>query len=406
MNDARGAASDGGGGMTVSRPAEFPKSPLWLRPVPLLAVVALPSAAATYWLSQGAFLEAWQEPKFFTRGDFAWCLTFVALFSVSIALASSITLFRSRQLIGGDAAPRDVREELPLDILVKLFRVLFWTTIVGYCIWTVVAIRRGVRLGNILALIGRSGDSVNNLKHQLTSVSGLTTVVGVGIGAAIVGSYILFVHKDTSVKRRMWVLICLSAIRALLNSERLALVEIVVPIVIIWVMARLIASQNIRRTRRRLILGPLLAPLVLLSYFAVSEYFRSYAYYSQFEQTSLASYSITRLEGYYIVSYNDGALLEDHYVRAHELPYFTIEAFWRTPIISSVLRYQNLAGVDPTTEEAAIYTQFANPNFNNPGGIMVIELDYGAKIGAIFTVLFGWGIGKIWLSWRRGRAAE
>jgi len=286
-----------------------------------------------------------------------------------------------------------------------VFTVLFRITIAGYIIWTAIAISRGVRLASIFGLIHGNG-AASHLKTQLTSVSGVTTIVEVGIAAATVGSYCLFVSKDRSVRWRLAIIVLIAAIRASLNSERLALIEVVIPIAIVWLGSRVFLGQMTARLRRLLILVPLLAIMSLATYFGLTEYFRSYSYYSRVESTSIVPYTITRLEGYYITSCNNGALIERYYFPRHRVPYFTIEAFWRAPLISTVLPYRHFeGGIDALTEESSIYRTYGNPSFNDVGGLLVPLIDYGRIGGSFFMGGVGVVVGLIYGLWRRGSVA-
>jgi len=272
----------------------------------------------------------------------------------------------------------------------------------GYIVWTAIAVSRGVRLGNVVGLLHGNG-AAGALKAQLTSVSGLTTIVEVGMAAATVGSYCLFVSKDRSVRWRLVVLVVISALRASLNSERLALIEIIIPIGTVWLGSRVFNGQVSRKLGRRLVVVPLVGIMGLATYFGLTEYFRSYSYYSKVEATSLVPYTITRLEGYYITSYNNGALMERYFFPEHRVPYFTIEAFWRAPLINTILPYRDFeGGIDTGHEESAIYHAYGNPSFNDVGGLMVPLIDYGQIVGSLFVAAFGIGIGLIYGLWRRG----
>ena len=372
--------------------------PWWSRPVPVLLAVSVPSALATAFLSPAEFATAWQEPKVFTVGDLEWCLWIVTLMAVCIGLGRSWVGRRD----DAERAAAAIRS-LPVDRLRWVFTVLFRITAIGYIVWLGVALHRGVRLSDFLQVVHRSGNSVFSLKAQLTSVSGVTTIVEVGIAAATVGSYCLFVAKDRSVRRRLIVLVVIVALRAVLNSERQALIEILIPIGMVWLGSKVFGGQVSRRLRRGMLVFPLVALVALLAYFGSTEYFRSYVYYSKTESTSLVPYTVSRFEGYYITSYNDAALLDQYYFPQYRVPYFTIEAFWRAPVVSTLLPYSHFeGGVDSYPETQFIYANYGNPNFNNASGLMVPRLDYGPIGGSIFIAVFATGIGILYGLWRHG----
>jgi oligosaccharide repeat unit polymerase len=372
----------------------------WLRPLPVLALIVIPSALAAFMLSPDVFWQQWKEPKIFSSKDLIWCLWATLVLAGGIVLGKAFVGRRSE----ANGGPREMPEVLSVDRLRSVFRVLYFVTLFGYVVWIGVAYHRGVRVRQIVQALERHGSAVYFLKRQLTSVSGVTTIVEVGVAAGIVGSYLLFVHGDRSVRRSLFILVGIAFVRSILNSERLALIEVVVPIAIVWATASWTSGRMSSRRRWRLTVIPLIAPLLLVVYFGGSEYFRSYAHYSQTQNTGLWQFSVARIEGYYATSYNNGSIIVRYYAPPTRVPYFTVEGVWKSPVMVVALPYSRVAGVDPGTTLKAIYTQVGNPEFNNPGGIMAIRVDWGSFGGTIFILAFGTVLGAIYGAFRRNLA--
>lgn len=380
-------------------PPPIANRPLWwLRPLPVLALIAIPSAFAAYFLSPTIYWQQWKEPKVFSSKDLVWCLWATGAIGLGIVLGKALTGRRGHD--GGDLADmQDVFEPVKLK---RIFKILYFTTLLGYVIWIGVAVHRGVRLHHITDALQRKGPAIYYLKSQLTSVSGVTTIVEVGIAAGIVGSYLLFVHRDRSVRGSMLILVAITFVRSFLNSERLALIEVLVPIALVWATASWASGRMTARRRWRLAALPAILPLVLVMYFGGSEYFRSYSHYSQTENIGLLQFSVARMEGYYATSYNNGSLLTRYYLPHRRLPYFTVEGFWKSPAVALTFPYGKLTGSDPGTAVKAIYTDVGNPEYNNPGGLLAPRVDWGTFGGSLFLLLFGSAFGAIYGAWRRG----
>jgi hypothetical protein len=372
----------------------------WLRPLPVLALIGYSSALAAYFLSPRIYWEQWKEIKVFTSKDLVWSLWAITILSLGIALGNALISRRGET----DVGIKTMGAAMEPATLKRVFKVLYRVTLLGYVIWIGVAVHRGVRLSMIFEALARNGPAIFQLKKQLTSVSGVTTIVEVGIAAGIVGSYLLFVHRDTSVRRSMYILVAITFVRSFLNSERLALIEVLVPIVLVWATASWASGRMTQRQRRRLVVLPVILPLVLLMYFGGSEYFRSYSHYSKTQNVGLWQFSLARMEGYYATSYNNGSLLRRYYLPERRLPYFTVEGFWKFPPVALTVPYSHLTGTNPGTALKSIYTQYGNPEYNNPGGLMAPLVDWGPVGGSILLLLVGGAIGAIYGAWRRGLA--
>jgi len=191
----------------------------------------------------------------------------------------------------------------------------------------------------------------------------------------------------------------LTVARVLMWSERLALVEIIVPMMVILIThagARWRRFGWLRSTVAHG--GPYLAIPVLFALFTVTEYFRSWKSYSHTQTRPLFEFMASRLVTYYFTALNNGAGMlrtsTDDWPTFHLL--YTVNWLYQLPggageAIASVVGVRE----SPT---ALFLNNYADPEFNNMSGIFPIIYDLGTSGGAIYFALFGFIAGLLYRS--------
>jgi hypothetical protein len=193
----------------------------------------------------------------------------------------------------------------------------------------------------------------------------------------------------------------LAVLRAILNSERLALIELVVPTAILLVRVVVLPTKDYLWMRRAGIVAPIVAPLALAVVFGSFEYVRSWHYYVD-DFDSYPQFVVWRLSGYYTTAHNNAAMAIEtgHYP---PLPYFTLEPFWKFPgVESSPFGYQKLTGMDMPETYTAMLENFGNPELNNGGGLFQPMLDWGLPGSLIFWLGYGLLAGRLYQNYLRG----
>ena len=205
-----------------------------------------------------------------------------------------------------------------------------------------------VRAGGIASFFEIWQQEPFRLKGEiLATIPGVTTLMQLAV-AAIPLAVVYGLNRKGSVIRILVVLaIALAAARAVFFSERLALVELLVPLVFLA-----LAPRRVTVSRVTVYAAALLA--VVMTFFAVTELRRTYAYTEDFT----ASRAATRFAGYYLTSVNNGMVVVDEYPAKTPL-YTTGEILWRFPVVGDLrlehlselgtvsLRYGDVFGVDP-----------------------------------------------------------
>ena len=163
--------------------------------------------------------------------------------------------------------------------------------------------------------------------------------------------------------------------RVFLWSERLALLEIFIPIAIIRIATM---------TRHRMLVAmlPLLGVLTLGVFFGLTEYFRSWAHSYSNSGLSFSEFVMTRFLGYYATAINNGALIFTTFDPLY-VPYGTARWFFKFPLFPPPDADTGLFG-----RTQMVFWTLANPEFNNSSGIFAPINDFGVLGGiAILGVL-------------------
>jgi hypothetical protein len=175
--------------------------------------------------------------------------------------------------------------------------------------------------------------------------------------------------------------------RAVFNSERLALIELILPIGIVWF------GTVGTRWRAWLSLAPFLGIFGVIALFAVTEYFRSWTFYRMYYD-DYGDFVLTRVWGYYLTALNNGAGLAELYPATFDGTY-TMGWFYRFPLFPWV------EVAEPTFWDFAFH--YATAEFNNTSGLFAPILDYGPVFGIVVWFCLGLVSGLIYDGYRRGK---
>lgn len=180
-----------------------------------------------------------------------------------------------------------------------------------------------------------------------------------------------------------------SLIRAFLNSERLALIEAAFAISI----APAFFSGRRRVLKQYIPFIAIGGVFVLFSFF---EYFRSWQFYKEHNTGGFGEFALVRFLGYYVTSINNGAGMLEH-VGALGYPALSGAWFYKFPLFS-------LLGVDVNRPSPVSWflQKYADPEFNNPGGMFVLLIDYGVGMGLVAMFVYGIVAGILYRSFAKG----
>ena len=237
------------------------------------------------------------------------------------------------------------------------------------------------------------------LRQVLNHLPGFTSLVALqSLCVALSLSYDrLTGERLPRVYRILMITVVISCVlRAWLWSERLALVELMVPAAV----AKYAAVKNSRNglSSRLLSLAPLVGLTVMFVLFAAGEYFRSWQYYKAYLPYSFLEFSWTQFLGYYATALGNGALFytlnEPNYT-----PLMTALWFYKFPLWSWLSLAVDSAAYNPS-EVLGVYL---NPEFNNLSGVFMPIVDFGVVLGIACWLVLGMLSGALYRSFATGQ---
>ena len=344
-------------------------------------------------------------PKYFDLSCFGLLIAAVAVFLCGCLLGAA------RRGGGGRLPAKDWRLAVPWPQVRLLFRLCFVLTVVGYVIWFGIGLKNGLNPQVILAIIHGAADANYNLRAQyFPTIPGVTTVTQFGLAVVVLGVPLGLATGWRSVRWRCLVLLFLAFVRALLNSERLALIELLVPFVVSFIWLTPMKRRWLRVLTR---FAPVLGAALLYLFFAVSEYFRSWSNYYAAKESDFWSFIGLRLMGYYATALNNGALLwRADGPLSLRLPAQTLSFLWRFPLLKNIfpILFPSLGFVDfpsyiPDQHYSDILLTSANLEFNNPSGIYLPFVDYGVTGGLLYWLLCGLLCGYLYKEFKKRNVA-
>jgi hypothetical protein len=350
--------------------------PWWLGPTALFALVVGGTMLAAASQSDNAF-RLYGTPKFITF----FHVLLAGLVIVAFAVGGRLAAVTGRQ--------PDDRLSVQLPLVERSFWMATALSLFGYAIWLAVGLKNGFTLGTLREFLTTDDPllAVQIRDDIFTSLRGITTCTQFGVAAVPLGM-VLYLHGFQRVLWPLLVLLSLAGARALLFSERLALIELVVPALIVFCRLRLLGRIWPPLFRRGIQLAPVLGITALFLFFGGLEYFRSWRYYqSQFD--SYAEFTVWRITGYYTTAHNNGAMALSTQ-QPYPLPYSTLRSLWSIPGLEDTsFGYQQLTGVDPERRHEAMLERYGTAELNNEGGLFQPALDYG--LAGLFVFWCGCG---------------
>ena len=364
----------------------------WLQPAWLFAlVVGGTMALAIAQTDQNYAL--YNTPKYLNASHGVLAAGAVIVFVLGCQLAL-LTGFASKQT-----------EFTPVPQLKIIALALFALTLFGYVVWLMVGIKNGFSLSIIRdVILGDDAGITDGLKKEIfKTIPGVTTCTQFAASAVLLGAF-LFTKGYKQIAWAVSIIVSITLIRALALSERLALVELVVPIGLILIRY-IVFNRQLPIVVSWLMKGaPFLGVLFLMVFFGTAEYFRSWKFYQK-DFDSVVEFTVWRISGYYTTAHNNSAmaLATEH---TFELPYYTIQSLWEFPGVSnSPIGYKSLTGVDPDEKHLYMLERFGTDELNNYGGLFAPALDFG--ILGFFVFWFGSGFlsGRLYRSFMHGSIA-
>lgn len=238
----------------------------------------------------------------------------------------------------------------------------------------------------------------SNVRGEVHTTPGVTTMTQFGMAyaiayAAVRGSRARPLEGWEHVG--MALMLLLAAVRAVVWSERLAVIEVGV---VCAVAALAYTRVTTQRGWRIGTIVPLVAPLLLYVVFTATEYLRSWGAYRN-EYDSVWAFAFERLLTYYATASNNGiGLLVENNQWPMYSGRFVAEWLYMMPGVGEWMR-EELG--DPMTYYTTFLDRFARPEFNSATGLFQVVFDLGYAGSMLYFLAVGAAIGSLWMGWRR-----
>lgn len=369
-----------------------PRALWWLHPRFAVLYMAIPLLLLAYAIPEDSYLTIFGTHKYIDPDFLLAGLLIYASF-----LAGSFFMVRT----GTQSQQRDV-----LLYCRWVIWPLFFLTAVGYLAWFVSATINAGGPGPLLdALFGRLIYSEESapyyyVKRELfQTIPGVTTCTQFGMLYATVEA-LLWVNRAAPWRAaiiRFLPLLSVTLVRAVLISERLALVEFIIPIGVV-----LLSRARWTLVKRALVrFTPLLAGSSVFALFAFGEYFRSWTtHYQYYYSGTYPQFAAERFLGYYATAVNNAAV---HYHYGQVVPAaHTLSSLWSFPVLGDQMKavYDSAFNVGPEPDLLELY---ANPEFFNVPMLGNLISDFSLLLAPVAAFLIGAVSFSIYKSFTRGR---
>jgi oligosaccharide repeat unit polymerase len=235
-----------------------------------------------------------------------------------------------------------------------------------------------------------------NLRDVIDTVPGITTLTQVGVVyVTLFMIRLLYIPKSRPgliEKGAFALIIVLALVRNFAWSERLGLLEIMIPVGVLMFRTP--------KNPRFAALMPVFAVSGLFIFFAFFEYFRSWSGFYQYREESFWMFAISRLAGYYVTALDNGAGWFQT-AGSFSAPIYTIDWLWYFPF--DLGQSELLKSIGFNIQNYRVWLDwFANIELNNASGIYVVFVDYGVIGGIIFWFLYGLVTGLLYRAYVKG----
>lgn len=366
----------------------------WLHPAWTAIMALVPGILIALLATDDDFRRWWGSPKYYDFDIAMISFVLLLVFIAGVCLPQLATGYRERLSTPLRVTPRQHQ------LIARTGRVLLILTVVGYSLYWMIAFARGLAPAHLIAALRLDPGALVVVKRLFVPVAGVTTFTQFGPLAI----------TCLALDRRLGgspntlgiaVLIVIGVMRAVFQAERLALIEVVLPLLVITAALN---KRGAHRTRNWLwASAPLLAPAAVVILFGTFEYARSWNdFYAQSSDMDYATFVLQRLGGYYATANNNSAMLLTYLSPIIELPYYTVQFIWNLPGVSALMDMDKLIGLDIDQSWKSMIDHYGNPELNSEGGLLLPVSDYGVIGGAIFLSAVGLLLGLIYQTLRHG----
>lgn len=359
-------------------------------PLTLVFAVYVPLLTAFFVTSPSLFVSEFRSAKHLTATSALFFASALALFALGAVFGRGRRLRRPLREAFEVVAPSDPYRRRLESFLFGLLAVAF----ASYLAWFATGI---LRAGGPTKLVDAWLANPFYVKTQLLrTIPGFTTLTQLAVAAIPLALAFGLLGRGTRTRRLAIAILVLAAARAFVFSERLAILELVVPIVYLA-----LAKRTATVPKAVLLALGLVAAVALV--FTITELRRTYAYTHNASPQRVTA----RFLGYYLTSIDNGSVIIDRHPAATPFA-SSAQILWKFPVLGSFradrlpgvgtvsLRYSDLFGRDPDTYWVQAFAQdrlnYEYNVFSTPG---FLAADFGwLALPVLF--LLGFFSGSLW----------
>ena len=281
-----------------------------------------------------------------------------------------------RSYVSPEKYELSVSDKSRASVMEKFARITFVIAVLGYLVW--------------IATDFRGWTNIENLSH-LETIPGLTTLTQF-MPISLATFYFLLRNNYSSKSTKIAIQIgfILTLIRSFVNHERLALLECIVPIAVVFFLTQ---YKEYKFRFYRFYIGGLSGIYVL---FSSSEYFRSWQYYRNTIDESFFVFSFFRLINYYATALNNGVVYLDLHDQMSSLPIYSANFIWNFPILGPYVQDILEKVQTNLTWTQVLKSTMGTDEFNNINPYFLLVGELGV-VGAyfVFTIL-GYVVSRVY----------
>ncbi|MCC8396814.1 oligosaccharide repeat unit polymerase [Paraburkholderia sp. MMS20-SJTR3] len=278
----------------------------------------------------------------------------------------------------------------PVEIPVRVLDFVFFLAILGY------AIMMGQVLSHPAMILSffRGTTTVYELLEIKGRIAGLSTLTEATMAYVPLYFYVFKQVQRGFNRYKLYLIVLglLTLLRSFVFAERLAVIEVALPAVLMYVRFR-------GRSRRSKLLtfGPFAAIGPMLGLFIVNEYHRSWETYYINIYDNIFDFAIERLALYYSTALNNGSGMLTMLGWGSGSPMYTFDWLIHFPVIGEFIKPL----LDSSADFESFLNNHADPEFNNPSGIFVHFYEWG-WFALFIAVFIGWSFNRSYTGWRSG----
>ncbi len=308
---------------------------------------------------------------YFFYGEIAF-LGFIALFVMFIGTLSPIKHIPS---------PKRSLDNSYLALNMNVFTIIGCVAMIGYLYWF-----KDIILNPNLLISQLQQSTHGGAKALIERGAGVGSLAQLGLIFILFFLYQFLLNKNKLKQFHyflLYIIIFFVVVRAFLWAERLAMVEVMVAAVFVWVSYSKLRSFFLEKT---LLFFPLLGVVFIVLFFSLGEFFRSWSSFYVNQSIGFWEFIFQRLVNYYFEALNTGSgLLMTQEWPTYEFNYI-LSWLHKMPFIGGLFSFM----ADSTPNLTSLFLEkYADPEFNSPSGIFSVFSDIGIILGLLFFFFIG-----------------